>query len=102
MVTAPPPWAAHFMLNHPVSERILPDVLLEPTLAQLEAISPCPVDTWQEEEAYPDLAMASSFQPLLLQAKHSQLPLLLLVGDLCLRAFTSFAAIWLLPGLCVV
>lgn len=39
------------MLNHSFSEEILPHIQPAPLLAQLEAISPCPVDCYLREEA---------------------------------------------------
>ena len=49
------------MLANPFSEDFLPDVQLEPSLSQLEAVSSCPVASYLGEEA--DLHLvASSFQ----------------------------------------
>lgn len=77
------------MFNHPFSEEFHPDVQLEAPLAQLEAISTCPITCFLGKETNPLLPIPS-FQvivesykvtpkPPFLQAKPPQLPQLLLI-----------------------
>ncbi|KAK4810753.1 hypothetical protein QYF61_007727 [Mycteria americana] len=77
------------MLDHPFSEEKFPNIQSKPPLAQLEAISSCPITCYLGEETDPHLSTTSfqvavesikvSHQPPFLQAKQSQLPQLLLI-----------------------
>ncbi|KAK4825181.1 hypothetical protein QYF61_024661 [Mycteria americana] len=77
------------MLENPFSEVKFPNIQSKPPLAQLEAISSCPITCYLGEETDPHLSTTSfqvvvesdevSPQPPLLQAKQSQLPQLLLI-----------------------
>ncbi|KAK4817040.1 hypothetical protein QYF61_026166 [Mycteria americana] len=72
------------MLDNPFSEVKFPNIQSKPPLAQLEAISSCPITCYLGEETDPHLSTASfqavvesdkvSPQPPFLQAKQSQLP----------------------------
>ncbi|KAK4811014.1 hypothetical protein QYF61_015718 [Mycteria americana] len=77
------------MLDNPFSEEKFPNIQSKPPLAQLEAISSCPITCYLEEETDPHLSTTSfqvvvesnkvSPQPPFLQAKQSQLPQPLLI-----------------------
>ncbi|KAK4832875.1 hypothetical protein QYF61_025971 [Mycteria americana] len=77
------------MLDSPFGEEIFPDIQSKPPLVQLEAVSSCPMACYLGEEADTHLTTTSfqvvvesdkvSPQPLLLQAKQSQFPQLLLI-----------------------
>ncbi|KAK4832495.1 hypothetical protein QYF61_023542 [Mycteria americana] len=77
------------MLDNPFSEEEFPNIQSKPPLAQLEAISSCPVTCYLGEETDPHLSTASfqvvvesdevSPQPPFLQAKQPQFPQLLLI-----------------------
>ncbi|KAK4815578.1 hypothetical protein QYF61_004095, partial [Mycteria americana] len=77
------------MLDNPFSEEKFPNIQSKRPLAQLEAISSCPITCYLGEETDPHLSTAScqavvesgkvSPQPPFLQAKQSQLPQLLLI-----------------------
>ncbi|KAK4830676.1 hypothetical protein QYF61_012776 [Mycteria americana] len=77
------------MLDNPFSEVKFPNIQSKPPLAQLEAISSCPITCYLGEETNPHLSTTSfqgvvesdkvSPQPPLLQAKQSQLPQPLLI-----------------------
>ncbi|KAK4820115.1 hypothetical protein QYF61_020347, partial [Mycteria americana] len=72
------------MLDNPFGEEIFPNIQSKPTLAQLEAISSCPMACYLGEETDPHPATTSfqavvesdevSPQPPFLQAKQPQLP----------------------------
>ncbi|KAK4824384.1 hypothetical protein QYF61_014044 [Mycteria americana] len=59
------------MLDNPLGEEIFPNIQSKPPLAQLEAISSCPITCYLGEETDPHLSTTS------FQAKQSQLPQLL-------------------------
>ncbi|KAK4831626.1 hypothetical protein QYF61_018566 [Mycteria americana] len=61
------------MLDNPLGEEKFPNIQSKPPLAQLEAISSCPITCDLGEETDPHLSTAS------FQAKQSQLPQLLLI-----------------------
>ncbi|KAK4816062.1 hypothetical protein QYF61_011070 [Mycteria americana] len=61
------------MLDNPSSEDIFPNIQSKPPLAQLEAISSCPITCYLGEETDPHLSTTS------FQAKQSQLPQPLLI-----------------------
>ncbi|KAK4806229.1 hypothetical protein QYF61_013373 [Mycteria americana] len=61
------------MLDNPVSEEKFPNIQSKPPLAQLEAISSCPITCYLGEETDPHLSTTS------FQAKQSQLPQPLLI-----------------------
>ncbi|KAK4815884.1 hypothetical protein QYF61_009935, partial [Mycteria americana] len=77
------------MLDNPFSEEKFPNIQSKPPLAQLEAISSCPITCYLGEETDPHLSTTSfqvavesnkvSPQPPLLQAKQPQLPQPLLI-----------------------
>ncbi|KAK4826325.1 hypothetical protein QYF61_007410 [Mycteria americana] len=77
------------MLDNPLGEEKFPNIQSKPPLAQLEAISSCPITCYLGEETDPHLSTTSfqvvvesdevSPQPPFLQAKQSQLPQLLLI-----------------------
>ncbi|KAK4819569.1 hypothetical protein QYF61_007080, partial [Mycteria americana] len=77
------------MLDNPLGEEKFPNIQSKPPLAQLEAISSCPMACYLGEETDPHLSTTSfqvvvesnevSPQPPFLQAKQSQLPQLLLI-----------------------
>ncbi|KAK4818296.1 hypothetical protein QYF61_010438 [Mycteria americana] len=77
------------MLDNPFSEVTFPNIQSKPPLAQLEAISSCPITCYLGEETDPHLSTASfqvvvesnkvSPQPPFLQAKQSQFPQPLLI-----------------------
>ncbi|KAK4830514.1 hypothetical protein QYF61_011456 [Mycteria americana] len=77
------------MLDNPFSEVKFPNIQSKPPLAQLEAISSCPITCYLGEETDPHLSTTSfqvvvesdkvSPQPPFLQAKQPQFPQLLLV-----------------------
>ncbi|KAK4807192.1 hypothetical protein QYF61_024312 [Mycteria americana] len=77
------------MLDNPFSEVKFPNIQSKPPLAQLEAISSCPITCYLGEETDPHLSTTSfqvvvesdevSPQPPFLQAKQSQLPQPLLI-----------------------
>ncbi|KAK4822662.1 hypothetical protein QYF61_019029 [Mycteria americana] len=77
------------MLDNPFSEEKFPNIQSKPPLAQLEAISSCPITCYLGEETDPHLSTTSfqvvveshkvSPQPPFLQAKQSQLPQPLLI-----------------------
>ncbi|KAK4810597.1 hypothetical protein QYF61_007334 [Mycteria americana] len=77
------------MLDNPLGEEKFPNIQSKPPLAQLEAISSCPITCYMEEETDPHLSTTSfqvveesnkvSPQPPFLQAKQSQLPQPLLI-----------------------
>ncbi|KAK4810562.1 hypothetical protein QYF61_004525 [Mycteria americana] len=77
------------MLENPFSEEKFPNIQSKPPLAQIEAISSCPITCYLGEETDPHLATTSfqvvvesikvSPQPPFLQAKQSQLPQPLLI-----------------------
>ncbi|KAK4825179.1 hypothetical protein QYF61_024659 [Mycteria americana] len=77
------------MLDNPLGEEKFPNIQSKPPLAQLEAISSCPITCYLGEETDPHLSTTSfqvlvesnkvSPQPPLLQAKQSQLPQPLLI-----------------------
>ncbi|KAK4817943.1 hypothetical protein QYF61_003373 [Mycteria americana] len=77
------------MLDNPFSEVKFPKIQSKPPLAQLEAISSCPITCYLGEETDPHLSTTSfqvavdsnkvSPQPPFLQAKQPQLPQLLLI-----------------------
>ncbi|KAK4828081.1 hypothetical protein QYF61_023141 [Mycteria americana] len=72
------------MLDNPLGEEKFPNIQSKPPLAQLEAISSCPITCYLGEETDPHLSTTScqvavesdevSPQPPFLQAKQSQLP----------------------------
>ncbi|KAK4827063.1 hypothetical protein QYF61_013704, partial [Mycteria americana] len=78
------------MLDNPLGEEKFPNIQSKPPLAQLEAISSCPITCYLGEETDPHLSTASfqvvvesnevSPQPPFLQAKQSQLPQPLLIS----------------------
>ncbi|KAK4825306.1 LOW QUALITY PROTEIN: hypothetical protein QYF61_026657 [Mycteria americana] len=78
------------MLDNPFSEVTFPNIQSKPPLAQLEAISSCPLPCYLGEETDPHLSTASfqvavesdkvSPQPPFLQAKQPQLPQPLLIS----------------------
>ncbi|KAK4810517.1 hypothetical protein QYF61_004480 [Mycteria americana] len=80
------------MLDNPFSEEKFPNIQSKPPLAQLEAISSCPITCYLGEETNPHLSTTSfqvveesdkvSPQPPFLQAKQSQLPQPLLIRQL--------------------
>ncbi|KAK4807027.1 hypothetical protein QYF61_000356 [Mycteria americana] len=93
---SPPGWRLnHFpgqsvpMLDNPLGEEKFPNIQSKPPLAQLEAISSCPITCYLGEETDPHLSTTSfqvvvesdeiSPQPPFLQAKQSQLPQPLLI-----------------------
>ncbi|KAK4826677.1 hypothetical protein QYF61_010686 [Mycteria americana] len=61
------------MLDNPLSEEKFPNIQSKPPLAQLEAISSCPITCYLGEETDPHLSTTS------FQAKQSQLPQPLLI-----------------------
>ncbi|KAK4813970.1 hypothetical protein QYF61_003704 [Mycteria americana] len=61
------------MLDNPLGEEKFPNIQSKPPLAQLEAISSCPITCYLGEETDPHLSTAS------FQAKQSQLPQPLLI-----------------------
>ncbi|KAK4828376.1 hypothetical protein QYF61_026114 [Mycteria americana] len=77
------------MLDNPFSEEKFPNIQSKPPLAQLEAISSCPITCYLGEETDPHLSTTSfqvvvesdkvSPQPPFLQAKQSQFPQPLLI-----------------------
>ncbi|KAK4827068.1 hypothetical protein QYF61_013709 [Mycteria americana] len=77
------------MLDNPLGEEKFPNIQSKPPLAQLEAISSCPITCYLGEETDPHLSTTSfqvavesdevSPQPPFLQAKQSQLPQPLLI-----------------------
>ncbi|PKU48776.1 ryanodine receptor hypothetical protein [Limosa lapponica baueri] len=77
------------MLDNPFSEEIFPNIQSKPPLAQIEAMSCCPITCYLGEETNPHLFTTSfqvnvecnkfSPQPPFLQAKPPQFPQLLLV-----------------------
>ncbi|KAK4821003.1 hypothetical protein QYF61_010734 [Mycteria americana] len=77
------------MLDNPLGEEKFPNIQSKPPLAQLEAISSCPITFYLGEETDPHLSTTSfqvveesnkvSPQPPFLQAKQSQLPQPLLI-----------------------
>ncbi|KAK4821282.1 hypothetical protein QYF61_017646 [Mycteria americana] len=77
------------MLDNPLGEEKFPNIQSKPPLAQLEAISSCPIACYLGEETDPHLSTTSfqvveesdevSPQPPFLQAKQSQVPQLLLI-----------------------
>ncbi|KAK4807092.1 hypothetical protein QYF61_018433 [Mycteria americana] len=77
------------MLDNPFSEEKFPNIQSKPPLAQLEAISSCPITCYLGEETDPHLSTASfqvvvesdkvSPQPPFLQAKQPQFPQPLLI-----------------------
>ncbi|KAK4832379.1 hypothetical protein QYF61_022234, partial [Mycteria americana] len=77
------------MLDNPLGEEKFPNIQSKPPLAQLEAISSCPLTCYLGEETDPHLSTTSfqvvvesdevSPQPPFLQAKQSQLPQPLLI-----------------------
>ncbi|KAK4827978.1 LOW QUALITY PROTEIN: hypothetical protein QYF61_022680 [Mycteria americana] len=77
------------MLDNPFSEEKFPNIQSKPPLAQLEAISSCPITCYLGEETSPHLSTTSfqvvvesdevSPQPPFLQAKQSQFLQLLLI-----------------------
>ncbi|KAK4807052.1 hypothetical protein QYF61_018393 [Mycteria americana] len=77
------------MLDNPLGEEKFPNIQSKPPLAQLEAISSCPITCYLGEETDPHLTTTSfqvvvesdevSPQPPFLQAKQSQLPQPLLI-----------------------
>ena len=78
------------MLDHTFGEEIFPNIQSKPPLAQLEAVSSCPITCYLEEETDNHLA-TSSFQvvaenykvfpdPPFLLTKQPQFPQLLLIG----------------------
>ncbi|KAK4810193.1 hypothetical protein QYF61_010966 [Mycteria americana] len=77
------------MLDNPFSEVKFPNIQFKPPLAQLEAISSCPISCYLGEETDPHLSTASfqvvvesdevSPQPPSLQAKQPQFPQPLLI-----------------------
>ncbi|KAK4827707.1 LOW QUALITY PROTEIN: hypothetical protein QYF61_020985 [Mycteria americana] len=77
------------MLDNPLGEEKFPNIQSKPPLAQLEAISSCPITCYLGEETDPYLSTTSfqvveendkvSPQPPFLQAKQSQLPQPLLI-----------------------
>ncbi|KAK4829778.1 hypothetical protein QYF61_006577 [Mycteria americana] len=77
------------MLDNPLGEEKFPNIQSKPPLAQLEAISSCPITCYLGEETDPHLSTTSfqavvesnkvSPQPPFLQAKRSQLPQPLLI-----------------------
>ncbi|KAK4826281.1 hypothetical protein QYF61_006728, partial [Mycteria americana] len=77
------------MLDNPLGEEKFPNIQSKPPLAQLEAISSCPITCYLGEETNPHLSTTSfqvvvesdkvSPQPPFLQAKQSQLPQPLLI-----------------------
>ncbi|KAK4825916.1 hypothetical protein QYF61_003411 [Mycteria americana] len=77
------------MLHNPLGEEIFPNIQSKPPLAQLEAISSCPITCYLGEETDPHLSTTSfqavveskkvSPQPPFLQAKQPQLPQPLLI-----------------------
>ncbi|KAK4828309.1 hypothetical protein QYF61_025321 [Mycteria americana] len=77
------------MLDNPLCEEKFPNIQSKPPLAQLEAISSCPITCYLGEETDPHLSTTSfqvveesnkvSPQPPFLQAKQSQLPQPLLI-----------------------
>ncbi|KAK4816835.1 hypothetical protein QYF61_023899 [Mycteria americana] len=77
------------MLDNPFSEEIFPNIQSKPPLAQLEAISSCPITCYLGEETDPHLSTTSfqavveskkvSPQPPLLPAKQPQFPQPLLI-----------------------
>ncbi|KAK4818248.1 hypothetical protein QYF61_009423 [Mycteria americana] len=89
MATQPLPWAACSMLDNPFSEVKFPNIHSKPPLAQLEAISSCPITCYLGEETDPHLSTTSfqvvvesnkvSPQPPFLQAKQPQFPQLILM-----------------------
>ncbi|KAK4818698.1 hypothetical protein QYF61_017919 [Mycteria americana] len=78
------------MLDNPSGEEIFPNIQSKPPLAQLQAISSCPITCYLGEETNPHLATASfqvvaesdevSPQPPFLQAKQPQVPQPLLIS----------------------
>ena len=85
MVTQPLPWAA---CSNAVGEEIFPNIQSKPPLAQLQAISSCPVACYLGEKTNTHLATTFqvaveshevSPQPPYLQAKQPQFPQLLLI-----------------------
>ncbi|KAK4828564.1 hypothetical protein QYF61_027533 [Mycteria americana] len=77
------------MLDNPFGEEIFPNTQSEPPLAQLEAISSCPMACYLAEETDPHLTITSfqvvvesnkvSLEPCFLQAKQPQFPQPLLI-----------------------
>ncbi|KAK4816662.1 hypothetical protein QYF61_019898, partial [Mycteria americana] len=70
------------MLDNPFSEVKFPNIQSKPPLAQLEAISSCPIICYLGEETNPQVVVESnkvSPQPPFLQAKQPQLPQPLLI-----------------------
>ena len=77
------------MLDNPFGKEIFPNIQSKPPLAQLEAISSCPVACYLGEETITHLATTSfqvvvegdevSPQPPFLQAKQPLFPQLLLI-----------------------
>ncbi|KAK4810580.1 hypothetical protein QYF61_007317, partial [Mycteria americana] len=77
------------MLDHPFSKEIFPNIQSKPPLAQLEAVSSCPIACYLGEETDPHLPTTSfqvvvesdkvSPQPPFLQAKQPQVPQPLLI-----------------------
>ncbi|KAK4828407.1 hypothetical protein QYF61_026161 [Mycteria americana] len=77
------------MLDNPLGEEKFPNIQSKPPLAQLEAISSCPITCYLGEETDPHLSTTSfqvvvesdevSPEPPFLQAKQSQLPQPLLI-----------------------
>ncbi|KAK4822886.1 hypothetical protein QYF61_021105 [Mycteria americana] len=77
------------MLDNPFSEEIFPNIQSKPPLAQLEAISSCPITCYLGEDTDPHLTTTSfqvvvesnkvSPQPPFLQAKQPQFPQPLLI-----------------------
>ncbi|KAK4815015.1 hypothetical protein QYF61_013467, partial [Mycteria americana] len=77
------------MLDNPLGEEKFPNIQSKPPLAQLEAISSCPITCYLGEETDPHLSTTSfqaaeesnevSPQPPFLQAKQSQFPQPLLI-----------------------
>ncbi|KAK4827372.1 hypothetical protein QYF61_017310 [Mycteria americana] len=82
-------WKPLPMLDNPFSEVKFPNIQSKPPLAQLEAISSCPITCYLGEETDPHLSTTSfqvvvesdkvSPQPPFLQAKQSQFPQPLLI-----------------------
>ncbi|KAK4810751.1 LOW QUALITY PROTEIN: hypothetical protein QYF61_007725 [Mycteria americana] len=77
------------MLDHPFSKEIFPNIQSKPPLAQLKAVSSCPITCYLGEETDPHLSTTSfqvvvesdkvSPQPPFLRAKQSQFPQPLLI-----------------------
>ena len=94
----PQGWGIHNLLGqpvpvcqHPLCEKLPPNISPKPPLSQFKTIPPCPITIQPHKQPFPLLFIRSlqvleghsevSPQPSLLQAKHAQFPQPFLTGE---------------------